>query len=88
MNQGWAKRWQANHWLRNGREKAENSDLWAELLDLCNKHSVAFQWIKGHNSTKENERCDRLALAAAQAVNLPVDEGFEEKGRQKPPTLF
>jgi ribonuclease HI len=88
MNQGWARRWQANHWQRNGKEKAENADLWAELLKLCDRHTVAFQWVKGHNSTKENERCDRLALAAAQGVNLPVDEGFEQKGRQKPPTLF
>jgi len=88
MIQGWARRWKANGWQRNGKEKAENADLWAELLQLCDRHTVSFQWIKGHNSTKENERCDRLALAAAQAVNLPVDEGFEEKGRQKPPSLF
>lgn len=88
MNQGWARRWQANGWRRNDKEKAENADLWADLLDLCGRHTVAFQWIKGHNSTKENERCDQLALAAAQGVNLPADEGFEGKERQKPPTLF
>lgn len=88
MNQGWARRWQANHWLRNGKEKAENADMWAELLKLCDLHAVEFHWIKGHNSTKENERCDRLALAAAQGVNLPVDEGFEEKDRLKPKGLF
>ena len=88
MNQGWARRWQANGWRRNDKEKAENADLWADLLDLCGRHTVAFHWIKGHNSTKENERCDQLALAAAQGVNLPADEGFEGKERQKPPTLF
>jgi ribonuclease HI len=88
MNQGWARRWQANGWRRNDKEKAENADLWADLLDLCGRHTVAFQWIKGHNSTRENERCDQLALAAAQGVNLPVDQGFEEKERQKPKSLF
>jgi ribonuclease HI len=88
MNQGWARRWQANGWRRNDREKAENADLWADLLDLCDRHTVAFQWIKGHNSTVENERCDQLALAAAQGVNLPADEGFEEKERLKPKSLF
>ncbi len=88
MNQGWAKRWQANGWQRNGKEKAENADLWAELLQLSDQHKVEFRWIKGHNSTKENERCDRLALAAAQGAGLPADEGFEEKERLKPPGLF
>lgn len=88
MNQGWARRWQANGWRRNDKEKAENADLWAALLEQCSRHTVAFQWIKGHNSTKENERCDQLALAAAQRTGLPVDEGFEEKERQKPPSLF
>jgi ribonuclease HI len=88
MNQGWARRWQANGWRRNDKEKAENADLWAELLTLCGRHTVAFQWIKGHNSTKENERCDQLALGAAQKSGLPADAGFEDKERQNPPTLF
>jgi ribonuclease HI len=88
MNQGWARRWQSNGWRRNDKEKTENADLWAELLTLCDRHTVDFYWIKGHNSTKENERCDQLALAAAQGVNLPVDAGFEEKERQKPKGLF
>lgn len=88
MNQGWARRWQANGWRRNDKEKAENADLWAALLEQCSRHTVAFQWIKGHNSTKENERCDRLAVTAAQGVNLPADSGFEEKERLKPPGLF
>jgi ribonuclease HI len=27
----------------------------------------------------ENERCDRLAVAAAKQPNLPIDEGYEAK---------
>jgi ribonuclease HI len=38
---------------------------------------VRFEWIKGHAGHAENERCDRLALQAAQLPNLPEDKGYE-----------
>ena len=76
VNQGWAKRWQANGWKRNKKEKAKNPDLWQELLDLCQKHEIDFVWVKGHAGIPENERCDRLAVAAAQQPNLPPDPGY------------
>ncbi len=76
VNQGWAKRWQANGWKRNKKEKAKNPDLWQELLDLCQKHEVDFVWVKGHAGIPENERCDRLAVSAAQQPNLPPDTGY------------
>ena len=73
---GWAKKWQANGWRRNKKERAKNPDLWQELLDLCKIHDVEFVWVKGHAGIPENERCDRLAVAAAQERNLPPDEGY------------
>ena len=73
---GWAKKWQANGWRRNKKERAKNPDLWQELLDLCKIHDVEFVWVKGHAGIPENERCDRLAVAAAQERNLPTDEGY------------
>ena len=73
---GWAKKWQANGWRRNKKEMAKNPDLWQELLDLCKIHDVEFVWVKGHAGIPENERCDRLAVAAAQERNLPPDEGY------------
>ena len=63
---GWAKKWRANGWMRNKKEPALNPELWAELLDLCEKHEVTVNWVKGHAGHPENERCDRLAVAAAQ----------------------
>ena len=73
---GWAKKWQANGWRRNRKEMAKNPDLWQELLDLCKIHDVEFVWVKGHAGIPENERCDRLAVAAAHQSNLPSDEGY------------
>ena len=73
---GWAKKWQANGWRRNSKEMAKNPDLWQELLDLCKIHDVEFVWVKGHAGIPENERCDRLAVAAAQNSNLAIDRGY------------
>jgi ribonuclease HI len=80
MSKGWAERWRANGWRRNKRELAINPDLWARLLDLCGYHTVEFLWVRGHSGTRENERCDRLAVAAAHQPGLPVDEGYARTG--------
>lgn len=77
MEKGWARRWQANDWYRNKKEQAANQDLWQKILNLCQKHTVSFGWIRGHDGHPENEQCDKLAFAAAQLPELPRDEGYE-----------
>ncbi len=76
MSKGWAQRWQANGWKRNKREDAVNPDLWERMLELCQRHTVEFRWVRGHSGTEENERCDRLAVAAARDSGLPDDPGY------------
>jgi len=88
MTKGWVRRWQSNGWRRNDKEMAENIDLWMQMLDLCDRHSVEFRWIKGHNNTKENERCDQLAVSFAQRNDLPADVTFEKGLSEKDMPLF
>ncbi|WP_192901167.1 MULTISPECIES: ribonuclease HI [Okeania] len=76
ITKGWAKRWRANDWKRNKKDKAMNPDLWEKLLDLCNQHQVEFFWVRGHSGNIENERCDKLAVQASQQPNLPQDSGY------------
>ncbi len=78
---GWARRWRANGWRRNKDEFAENRDLWEQLLQLCEKHRVVLEWVRGHAGNSENERCDQLATTAARGSNLSVDSIFENSGR-------
>ena len=59
---GLAKKWKANGWMRNKKEKALNPELWDKLLSLCDIHNVDVVWVKGHAGHPENERCDRLAV--------------------------
>jgi ribonuclease HI len=77
MSKGWAQRWQANGWKRNKREDAVNPDLWERMLEVCRRHDVEFRWVRGHSGMKENERCDRLAVAAARDSGLPDDPGYK-----------
>lgn len=66
ITKGWAESWRRNGWKKSDKKPALNSDLWAQLLDLCERHDVTFNWIKGHAGHEENERCDRLAVDAYQ----------------------
>ncbi len=42
MRLEWARRWRANGWRRNKKEKAQNPGLWEDLLGLCDDHEVEF----------------------------------------------
>lgn len=63
IEKGWARKWQANGWMRNKKDKALNPDLWQRLLELLETHQVTFHWVKGHAENPYNNRCDELAVA-------------------------
>ena len=66
LQKGWAKSWQANGWRKADKKPALNPDLWEQLLELYEKHTVKIVWVKGHAGHPENERCDALATAYYQ----------------------
>ena len=75
MRESWIENWNANGWARDKKQELKNADLWQQLYALDKKHHVTYQWVRGHSGTRENERCDRLALAALQKKGLPLDNG-------------
>ena len=77
IEKGWAKRWQANGWMRNKRDRAVNPDLWERLLAVLEKHNVELQWVRGHAGNEGNVRADKLAVTAANGTDLLRDEGYE-----------
>ena len=66
LEKGWAKGWRARGWKKADKSPALNPDLWAALLDECERHTVHYHWLKGHAGHPENERCDRLAVAESR----------------------
>jgi ribonuclease HI len=80
------KKWVFN-WEKTYFKKKKNQDLWVRFLKVFRKQNVSFVWVKGHSDNKENERCDFLAVSAAESKNLIVDEGYK-KDSETPPSLF
>lgn len=61
-------------WFENKDYSKKNLDLWFDLIELLETHKVSFQWVKGHNNNEFNNLADKLAVHAAQCLNLPKDE--------------
>jgi len=66
-------------WKRRGWAKVKNPDLWKRLLKAMEPHKVRYEWVRGHNDHPENERCDRLAVAASLKPTAQ-DFGFQPEG--------
>lgn len=73
-------------WEKKNFNKKKNPDLWIRFLKIFKKHNVIFIWIKGHSENIENERCDFLAVSAAEKSSLKVDSWYENS--KKDNTLF
>lgn len=74
VEKGWLK-----GWVLKGFKGKKNPDLWKRYLKVAELHNVKFKWIKGHAGHPENERCDQLAVLAAESNNLKVDREFESQ---------
>lgn len=74
VEKGWIWSWQ-----KKGFAKKANADLWQQFIPLYKKYRVKFHWVKGHAGLKENERCDELAVAAAEGGGLKADTGYESQ---------
>lgn len=64
-------------WKKKGFKGKKNQDLWMRYLNVAKQFDIRFEWVRGHNGHPENERCDRLAVAAAESKNLLIDEEYE-----------
>jgi ribonuclease HI len=68
-------------WVKKNFKDKANADLWKIYIPLHQKFNPKFVWIRGHAGHAENERCDRLAVAAANSGHLLADLNYErEKG--------
>lgn len=76
FNQRWVDGWLKRGWRNASKQPVKNVDLWKRLLAVKDPHDVTFHWVKGHAGHPENERCDQLATAAADASDRQIDEGF------------
>ena len=60
---GWLHGWKRNGWKTSTKKPVKNEDLWRRLDEANARHSVTWEWVKGHAGHPENERADALARA-------------------------
>ncbi len=77
FNKHWIEGWLKKNW-KGSTGPVKNVDLWKRLLKAIENHKVSFIWVKGHNGHEQNERCDFLAVSAAEGEDLIVDEGIRQ----------
>ena len=64
----WIRQWKRRGWLTADRKPVKNVDLWQALeIELAN-HVVEWHWVRGHSGDPGNERADRLANEAIDAM--------------------
>jgi len=77
IEKGWIFGWKKRGWVTAARQPVKNRDLWEKLDHALRPHRVSFAWVKGHAGSKNNNRCDELAVAAAEKYRHHIDEVFE-----------
>lgn len=57
----WMVGWKRKGWMTSARKPVKNIDLWQRLDQALARHSVKWEWVRGHTGHIENERADVLA---------------------------
>ena len=60
---GWIHGWKRNGWRTSNKKPVKNVELWQRLDGAQARHSVTWEWVKGHAGHPENEKADELARA-------------------------
>ncbi|MCB9496017.1 MAG: ribonuclease HI [Fibrobacteria bacterium] len=69
----WVDGWARKGWRKADGGEVKNIDLWQEMLAAMAGKRIRFQWVEGHAGNRNNERCDKLAVAAARGDSLEPD---------------
>ena len=64
----WLASWKARGWRTADKKPVKNQDLWERLDELIVPHRIEWHWVPGHSGVEGNERVDRLANEAIDAL--------------------
>ena len=65
-------------WIRRNWRNVQNVDLWKQLLEETQRHTIKWNWVKGHDDNIYNNECDQVARKAAQGSELLQDDGYTD----------
>jgi ribonuclease HI len=64
----WLPAWKARGWRTAARKPVKNQDLWQRLDEVRASHQIEWHWVPAHAGVPDNERVDRLANEAIDAL--------------------
>ena len=64
----WLAAWKARGWRTAERKPVKNQDLWQRVDELRSRHQLEWHWVPAHAGVADNERVDRLANEAIDAL--------------------
>ena len=59
--ESWIIKWKKNGWKTTSKKNVKNKELWEILDNQISKHTIKWEWIKGHAGNDNNEKADFLA---------------------------
>jgi ribonuclease HI len=62
----WIHGWKKRGWMTADKKPVKNDDLWRRLDTARLRHTVKWNWVKGHAGHELNERADALARQGLQ----------------------
>ena len=66
----WIENWKKRNWKTAAKKPVKNVDLWQQLDEQVNRHSVKWVWVKGHAGNEGNELADDLANKGVDQFGL------------------
>ena len=72
----WLSNWKKNNWRKSDKKPVENKDLWEQLDKIVSKHSVNWEWVKGHSGEKGNEIADALARKGRDEAKKTLNSDY------------
>jgi len=66
------ERWKTRGWRTSAKEPVANRELWEALDAALQRHTIEWNWVKGHAGDPHNETVDRLATGMIARPALPT----------------
>lgn len=79
----WIALWKRRNWKTTAGGPVKNQDLWQALEAATSRHQVSWVWVRGHADHVDNNRCDKLARAAAGPQGKASKRGKQRPKRTK-----
>ena len=64
----WIFGWKSRGWKTAAKQPVKNVELWKDLDAATQRHSVTWEWIKGHAGHEENEKAVNMVFARSSKI--------------------